>query len=207
MLEQKPVVAIFDFDGTLTNRHTFWRFLRLAVGGARFSYVAIRLFPSIAKLAFGRMPLLEAREKLIFQCLKGFPERELSQLGESFAAASIPAWLRPEGMQCLRWHQDQHHKTILVSNSAEYYLRPWGESVGFDEVFGSQFEARSGVLTGHLHGTHCQGEEKVSKIKSALGDLSQYCLYAYGDSSGDEQMLAIANRPNYRTFAGCCKTK
>jgi len=199
-MENKPIVAVFDFDGTLTNKHTFWRFLRLAIGRVRFVYVVIRLFPVLIKLAFGKILLMEAREQLIFCCLKNFPEDKLQQLGQQFATENIPAWLRTDGMQRLQWHQSQGHKTILVSNSAEYYLRPWAKTVGFDHVFGSQFEVRSGLLTGHLQGTHCQGMEKVNRLNSLLGELTEYRLYVYGDSSGDQEMLAIADKPYYRTF-------
>jgi phosphatidylglycerophosphatase C len=198
--QEKPVVAVFDFDGTLTYKHTFWRFLKFSIGSLRFSGIVIRLLPVLVKLAFGKISLMDARELLIYYCLKNFPEEKLQQLGQQFATEKIPTWLRTDGMQRLQWHKTQGHRTILVSNSAEYYLQPWAQTVGFNEVLGSKFDVRSGLLTGRLLGTHCQGEEKVNRLKALLEDITQYRLYVYGDSSGDQEMLAIAYKPYYRTF-------
>jgi phosphoserine phosphatase len=44
--------------------------------------------------------------------------------------------------------------------------------------------------------------EKVNRLNSLLGELTEYRLYVYGDSSGDKEMLAIADKPYYRTFVG-----
>jgi len=41
-------------------------------------------------------------------------------------------------------------------------------------------------------------EKKVARLIALLGDLGGYCLYAYGDSRGDQR--ACVNYPYYRTF-------
>ena len=57
-----------------------------------------------------------------------------------------------------------------------------------------------GKITGNIDGNNCYGEEKVNRIKQ-LYDLNSYSIiYAYGDSSGDRPMLALAQKPFYKPF-------
>ena len=61
-------------------------------------------------------------------------------------------------------------------------------------------ETENGIVTGKLSGKNCYGPEKVARIKSEFR-LEEYDnIYAYGDSSGDTEMLAIATKPYYRKF-------
>ncbi|MCB1149091.1 MAG: HAD-IB family hydrolase, partial [Chlamydiia bacterium] len=55
-----------------------------------------------------------------------------------------------------------------------------------------------GVLTGKLLGANCRGPEKVRRILETFGPKESYLLYAYGDSAGDREMLALADHPFFR---------
>lgn len=141
-----------------------------------------------------------AKEALLTYFLSGRPEKRLYQVAQSFAVKEIPKLLRPEAVQRLYWHQEQGHKTILVSASLEAYLLPWAEAMGFDLATGTQLEVQNERLTGRILGKNCYGREKVERLRGMLGDLSQYYIYAYGDSRGDKELLAAATFPYYRTF-------
>jgi len=47
---------------------------------------------------------------------------------------------------------------------------------------------------------NCNGKEKVSRIKEAFNLADFETVYAYGDSSGDKEMLAIATHAHFRPF-------
>jgi phosphatidylglycerophosphatase C len=197
----KPAVGVFDFDKTLTDRHSFWRFLRYVVGAVRFWSALGPLAPSLARFAARRMPLLELRERVILHFLAGFPADRIRDLGYRFALEAVPKWIRPEALARLRWHQRQGHRTLVVSNAPEDYLRPWARMVGCDDALGSVFEVRDGRLTGALRGTHCYGAEKVHRLRALLGhDLTRYRIFAYGDNVGDRELLQAADHAFYRTF-------
>ena len=51
-----------------------------------------------------------------------------------------------------------------------------------------------GRCTGHLDGPNCRGHEKVERLRRWLGGRSPR-LWAYGDSSGDDELLAMADHP------------
>jgi phosphatidylglycerophosphatase C len=196
-----PAVAVFDFDGTLTTRDSFFPFLRMAVGRSRFYFGLLMVSGILAAYAVGLMKNWRAKEAVVKHFIGGWPAAKLQPLGETFAQQHIAKLLRPEAIARLHWHQSQGHQTILVSASMEIYLFPWAKAMGFDRVIGTQLETVDGIITGRFQGRNCYGPEKVDRLQAVLGDLSQYCIYAYGDSKGDRELLAAAAYPYYRTFA------
>ncbi|WP_250458425.1 HAD-IB family hydrolase [Microbulbifer litoralis] len=197
----KPVVAVYDFDGTITDRHTFWRFLRLLSGPWKFWFTTVTMIPWIIGIYYRNQPVMSAREVLIRRLLKGIDEQRFLALSRRFALEQIPDWVRADALRSFEEHQSRGHRLLLVSNSAASYLRPWAASVGIDTVFGSEFEVDGrGRLTGELLGTHCQGPEKLRCLEFQLGDLDRYELHVYGDSEGDLAMLDAADFAYYLTF-------
>lgn len=56
------------------------------------------------------------------------------------------------------------------------------------------------VLSGNFATPNCYGEQKAARIRARY-DLSQYAeVYAYGDSKGDREMLALATHAYYKPF-------
>ncbi len=87
---------------------------------------------------------------------------------------------------------------MFVSASFEVYLREIGRRIGADAVLGTRLEVdRSGRCTGHLDGPNCRGPEKEARLRRWLADndLTGVPVWAYGDSSGDDQLLAMADHP------------
>ncbi len=195
-------IAAFDFDGTLTTRHTLWRYLRFLVGAPRFYRACLALVPTALRVLLGSVPLMKARDLLFARLLEGFDAELEEQSAERFAREHIPAWLRPQGLERLKWHQSQGHATVIVSNSAESYLRHVGRALGFDAVLGTRLQTRSGRLTGHTLVPSCVSGEKVVRLYQYFGDLRRYRVYAYGDSAGDRELLAVADKPYLRPFHG-----
>lgn len=197
---QPTVVAAFDFDGTLTTRDSLLPFLHMVVGRWRFIWGLIITSPALISYALKLIPNWQAKESVLTHFLKGLTEQRLQQLGQRFATQKMSKLLRPAALQRLRWHREHGHHIVLVSASLEAYLIPWAESMRFDQVAGTQLEVQDGYLTGRILGKNCYGPEKVKRLQAMLGDLSQYCIYAYGDSRGDRELLDVANYPYYRVL-------
>ncbi|NEQ30843.1 MAG: HAD-IB family hydrolase [Leptolyngbya sp. SIO4C5] len=203
----KTVIAAFDFDGTLTYGDSFFPFLKSAVGPVRFYLGLVILSPLLLGYGLKLLPNWWVKQAVLRYFFSGWSPEQLQQAADKFAAQKLPSLLRSEAMQRLAWHQQQGHRLILVSASLEAYLRPWAKSMAFDQVIGTRLETRSDRLTGRIQGKNCYGPEKVRRLKAAIDNLEDYVLYAYGDSKGDRELLAIAQSPHYRSFGAIAEDK
>ena len=55
-------------------------------------------------------------------------------------------------------------------------------------------------LTGKFQGKNCFGPEKVSRIKNKFDLKKVKKIYAYGDSTGDSEMLELADYKYLKYF-------
>jgi HAD superfamily hydrolase (TIGR01490 family) len=197
----KPVVAAFDFDGTLTRRDTLLPFLRHTLGAAAVARHAFVLSPILAGYALGLIGNGVAKERVFVRCFAGMRLDELQQEAERFASFVLPGLLREGAMQRLDWHKRQGHRCVITSASLELYVRPWAERAGFNDVIATHLETREdGRITGKLFGPNCFGIEKTRRLEALLGMRDGYTLYAYGDSRGDRELLSLADYAYYRQF-------
>jgi len=199
--DSRPVVAAFDFDGTVTDRDSMFPFLRYASGTARYCWRLATQLPTLTGYFLGRVDNNTAKERVLTRFFANVPIAALNSVGVRFADEVLPGMVRTSAMDRLAWHQALGHRCILISASLQLYLQPWAKRVGFDDVIGSQFELSKGCyVTGRLAGGNCHGPEKVKRLETVVGDRGGYRLYPYGDSRGDRELLESADWVYYRTM-------
>ena len=200
-ISDKPVVAVFDFDGTLTHRDTLPRFLLHVLGYPALVRHSLALLPILTGYGLGIIRNDVAKEKVLMRCLGGMNMNTLQQKGESFAVHILPGLLRRNAMQRVAWHRQQGHRCVIVSASLDIYVRQWATKAGFDAVIATQLETQqNGRATGRLYGANCFGIEKVKRLDRLLGNRQGYIVHAYGDSRGDKELLEAADYAYYRSI-------
>ena len=190
-----PVVAAFDVDGTLTTGDCVTPFLRRAAG--RRLWTTLLRHP-LALAASATRRDRDRLKELACSALRGSESTEIEHLGEVFAREVGAGRLRDDTVARLRRHRELGHTVILASASLDPYLVPLGRSLGVDAVVCTVLErGKDGRLTGRLVGANCRGAEKARRVRGWLRehDLADAELWAYGDSSGDDELLALADRP------------
>lgn len=192
------IVTAFDFDKTLTHSDSFFRFLRYTHGNLGVFLRFLRVAPQGIAFKLGRCSRTHVKESAVERFYGGWELQRFLEIAEQFSLEELPKILDPQAIERYRWHKDQGHRCILVSASFEFYLRPWAQSVGFDDVLATRLEVQDGKLTGRFIGENCWGPEKVCRLKGLLGEEKGYELYAYGDSRGDQELLAYADYPYFR---------
>lgn len=201
MTDTRPVVAAFDFDGTLTYRDSLLPFTIFVRGKWRTTWNLLLELPKLMGFVCKVTSRQTAKEGLLTRFFGGESVEQMHQWGESFAAHCLPLLLRPEAMERFHWHKEQGHRCVLVSASIDAYLTGWAKHVGFDDVICSRLEVTADQrITGRLVGLNCWGPEKTRRLEILLGPKTRYTLYAYGDSRGDQELLALADYPFKRTF-------
>lgn len=179
-------VAAFDFDKTLSTRDNVLPFVRLAVGRTRF---AAGLALASFRLVAGRDA---AKAELVRRTLTGYDANRLAGVASAFAASVFDEHLRPDVLERVAWHRDQGHEIVIVSASFASYLEPVAERLGIDAVLATELEVDRGRLTGRLSGPNVRGREKVRRLEAWIGS-EPVELWAYGDSAGDDALLARAD--------------
>ena len=193
-----PIVA-FDFDGTLTIRDSFTAFLRWRAGPARWAVGLARLTPAVLTYAHdrdrGRIKAASVRE-----FLGGLDRATLEAEAERFAEFIWPRFIRPDALACWQdWGRKGAHR-VIVTASPEITVAPFARRLGAEALLGTYMTFDdAGRVTGAFTGPNCRGEEKVRRLRAAYGDDLQLAA-AYGDTSGDTEMLAFAAEAGFRVF-------
>jgi HAD superfamily hydrolase (TIGR01490 family) len=209
---ERPVLAVFDFDGTLTTRDTSLPFLEFAVGRPRLAASLLLGGPRFladltialvrAAGAGGGWPTRRARweldvhDRLLAALFRGRTEAELDELGRRFATDALDAMVEPDALAHVGWHRSRGHRCVLVTGSLETYMEPWGRRVGFDRVLGSRLARdRERRVAGGFDGEPCWGDAKLARLREAVGSLERYTVVVYGNEPGDRALLDAADHP------------
>lgn len=192
----RVTIAAFDVDGTLTTHDCVVPFLRRMGGtGALARKLAVRAPRLAAAAARRRRDVIKAIA--VDAALRDVDHDRVETEAAAFAASVVAHRLRPDTVARLRWHLDQDHVVVLVSASLEVYLRHLAAHLGASEVLGTRLEVRDGRCTGALDGRNCRGAEKVRRLHEWLdrhhGGRGAVEVWAYGDSAGDDELLADAD--------------
>lgn len=194
----QPVVA-FDFDGTLTVRDSFTAFLRWRAGRRGWAKGLVKMAPAIAAYARHRdRGLLKAAS--VAEFLKNTPRQTLEADAERFASERWDRFMRPDALACWNdWGERGAHR-VIVTASPETTVAPFARRLGADALLGTSlvFDDQDRV-TGAFAGPNCRAAEKVVRLQAAYGPDIRLAA-AYGDTSGDTEMIAIAEVKGFRVF-------
>lgn len=192
-------LALFDFDGTISSKDSLGDFIQYALGKPIYYTGLLKLSPVLIAYGLGFIPNDIAKEKLISHFFKGWNAAAFEKLASQYSVEQIDKIIRPEALKKINWHQQQGHKIVIVSASLECWLKAWCEKNGI-ELIATQLEVINGKLSGKFASKNCHGAEKVQRINKAY-HLDRYdYIYAYGDSQGDKELLALANESFYKPF-------
>lgn len=195
---QRPIVA-FDFDGTLSVRDSFNAFLAWRVSGLRFVSGLLKLAPAGSRYLFNR-DRNALKASAVSEFLTGVTRNQLETEAKAFCDAVWDRFMRPDALESWAEWGDRGALRVIVTASPETTISPFAERLGADRLIGTRlrFDGQDRVEPGFV-GINCRGPEKVRRLEEAFGpDLR--LVAAYGDTSGDREMLARAAAPGYRVF-------
>ncbi len=205
LIHQPPrkdqAIVAFDFDGTLTIRDSFTGFLRWRAGAGGWFGGLARMTPDLIGYAGhrdrGRLKAASVRE-----FLKGAPRTQLEADAEAFSGQVWPGFLRYDALACWKDWGTKGAYRVIVTASPETTVAPFARRLEADALLGTRlvFDADDRV-TGAFAGANCRGEEKVRRLRAAFGE-DMHLAAAYGDTSGDAEMLAMADEAGFRRFRG-----
>jgi phosphatidylglycerophosphatase C len=204
-------IAFLDFDGTITTKDTLLEMIKFSKGSFRFYLGFLINSPWLLAWKAGIISNQRAKERMLTWFFGGMQLDAFQDTCNRFAATAIPNLIRPKAIHEVRLLQEKGVEVVIVSASPANWLQPWTDQLG-TALLATRLETRNHPhnpqpgapvttrLTGKILDRNCHGEEKVCRIRESY-DLSAYDnILAYGDSSGDKPMLALANHAFFKPF-------
>jgi len=198
-MSSQKTIAFWDFDGTLTKSDSFWAFLVYTQSWAKLAIGALRFAPMLAAFKLGWVSNAKAKLKLLKFFFGGWEAKKYQILCEGFANEKLPQLLHPEAFKKFQWHLSEGHEVVLVSASLETYLAPWCAQYNI-QCLATKLWISGGLVLAEYEYPNCYGPEKERRIRAQF-DLDSYeRIYAYGNSGGDNEMLALAHEKFYQEY-------
>jgi HAD superfamily hydrolase (TIGR01490 family) len=195
----KPLLALFDFDGTITSTDTLWAFLRFSQSKTRLWTGLVLLSPWLVLYRLRLLANWHAKNALFTWYFAGESVEAFQAKCDAFARTVIPGLVRPAALAAVRRYQEQGATVVVVSATPENWLQPWCDAIRVAYI-GTRLEVKNGTLTGRIAGKNCHGPEKVCRVSERY-DMAAYAeIHAYGDSHGDTELLALATRGFFKPF-------
>ena len=199
----KKKIYCFDFDGTLTTSDTLLEFIKYAKGTSRFLMVFLKYSPLLVLMKLHLYPNWKAKQQIFAHLFAGMRIEKFDALCRGFAEESQHL-LRPKGIILMHEALVAGAQVFIVSASIDNWVRPFFDIRNLKgvQVLGTQIEVEDGKLTGRFKSNNCYGKEKVHRIAEVLKSFerSEYEIEAFGDSRGDKEMLAFADKGHFKPF-------
>lgn len=192
-------LAIFDFDGTITDRDSFKDFIIFTHGWGKMLLGILVLSPVLFLYLIRCLSSSRTKEFVITYFYRGWNKERLQQMGETYAQDRLPQIVKQSALDRITWHQSKGDRVVVVSASPEIYLHPWCARQGF-ELLATRLQFHEEKITGKIDGKNCVKEEKVNRLKEYLDLTSFGHITAYGDSAGDNGLRRIAHEFHYKSF-------
>lgn len=192
------IAAFFDLDNTVIRGSSLFHFARRMVGEgfltrrdlARFAFREFRYVWSKTESKSTTRFVSDRGLSIV----TGLDASEMESLCNRVVGEFLEEALIPETRDRIRQHQEQGHKTWLVTASPIEMALPISQYLGMNGALATIPEVREGRYSGYLHGTIMRGPAKGEAIRS-LAERDSIDLdksYAYSDSINDLPMLSIA---------------
>ena len=195
----KKKIAFFDFDGTITTKDTLLEFIKFSKGEFKFFTGFLLNSPYIVGYKLNIISNQRAKEKVLQFFFKNTAVEVFENKCVLFYKNALSKLIKSKALIEIERLKQNGVDVVIVSASPENWIKHWAQKMQV-QLLASKLEVKDGKITGKILGKNCYGNEKVRRIKEVY-DLSKYSVVAaYGDTKGDKQMLAMAEKGYYKRF-------
>ena len=198
--QQKTILHVFDFDGTLTRRDSFLALIRSRAGWSRMLLGLLIYSPWLVLMKLRLYSNEKAKQRVFAHFFKGMTTQAFNGECRKMAESNSDM-MRPAALARLKELQDSGLRVLIVSASAPDWVRCFFPADMPLTIVGTELEVAGNRLTGRFATRNCYGAEKVRRLEAVLDKpRSNYYIVAYGDSRGDKELLDYADEGYYKPF-------
>lgn len=186
--------AFFDVDGTLTRTtilHPLIWYQRAHLSQPRFALWAAGLLLQIPQYLWIDRRSRSAFNRAFYRRYAGLDANAVRAWHRDTFLDNLRRRIFPAALACVREHQQQERRIVLLTGGLDFLMRPLAEFVRADDLIAPRLEEKDGLFTGELDGLPVADAEKARLMREHAErhgvDLAQ--SFAYADSRGDVPML------------------
>ncbi len=192
--------AFFDVDGTLARTTVLdplvW-FQRAHLPWPRFALWAVGLLLQAPVYLWIDRRSRTRFNVLFYQRYRGLNAVEVRDWHRRTFADNLQRTLFPAAVACVRGHQNEGRRVVLVTGALDAVMQPLAEYLGADAVLATRLVERDGVFTGEIDGPPVADTEKAKRVRAYATEhgIDLAASYGYADSSADAAILECVGNP------------
>lgn len=189
---------LFDFDGTLTYKDTMFLYLKF-YNSTKFYVQFVKHIPLFVLLKLKLADAEKVKKSFISSILKGESRAKIDKKAQSFFEKFERDIFRKNALEFIQNIDRTQTECYIVSASLDIWVKPFAEKLNI-KLLATQAEFADDIFTGNFIGKNCNGPEKVKRIIEAVKGRKFDKIIAFGDTSGDREMLAWADESQFEFF-------
>ena len=189
---------LFDFDGTLTYKDTMFLYLKY-YNPFLYRIAFLKHIPLFILLKLKLADAEKVKKSFVASILKGQEKSKIDEKAKRFFEKNFPEIFRENALDFINNIDRRHVDSYIVSASLDIWVRPFAEQLNL-QLIATEAEFVDGFFTGNFITPNCNGIEKVNRVKHAILDKKYDKIIAFGDTSGDREMLNFAKESHFKFF-------
>lgn len=191
------IAAIFDLDGTLTQKDTYLAFLLGFLRRHPRRLTRVIGLPFALVLYWLKLKDNSWLKKTFLRAIMGNTTRvELACWRHVFLDRLLKSGLRPGVVEALQQHRRDGHHLVLLTASFDFYAEELGRRLGFDEVICTRSVWEQDKLKGELGSPNCYADAKLARLNDYFrGQREQWHIVGYSDHHSDAPFMAWVDHP------------
>lgn len=188
----------FDFDGTLTYNDTMFLYLKF-YNSSKFRMQFLKHVPLFVLLKLNLVEAEKIKKSFIASILKGESKEKIEKKSQQFFEKYYPEIFRTNALEFIDSIDRNHTESYIVSASLDIWVQPFAEKFKMN-LLATRAEFVDDIFTGNFIGKNCNGAEKVERLKEATKGKKYDKIIAFGDTSGDREMMEWADESQFKFF-------
>lgn len=188
----------FDFDGTLTHKDTMFLYLKF-YDSQKFFFQFAKHIPLFVLVKLKLADAEKVKKSFISSILKGETKNGIQKKSQLFFQEYYPQIFRENALEFINKIDRENTECFIVSASLDIWVTPFANEFKM-KLLSTRAEFKNERFTGNFIGKNCNGAEKVKRIEEEILGRKFDKTIAFGDTSGDREMLAWANESHFEFF-------
>ena len=189
---------LFDFDGTLTYKDTMFLYLKF-YNSMKFYVQFVKHIPLFVLLKLKLADAEKVKKSFISSILKGESRTKIEKKSQSFFEKYQDEIFRVNALEFINNIDRTQTESYIVSASLDIWAKPFAEKLEM-KLLSTRAEFKNDIFTGNFIGKNCNGPEKVKRIIETVNERKFDKIIAFGDTSGDREMLSWADESHFEFF-------